>query len=208
MSNSIDMADERDALAGIRSAAAIDGLLRAAARVLIDEGLPGFNTNSIARAAGVSVATLYQHFPNKVAVLREMFERNEAARTNWSLKQMDDLATTEDLAGWLKRMGEGLRAFRRAELAGVELRRACRAIPELIQLEHARTGMAARLMANALAERMPHLSDQRAMDAARVITTITAVSLDEMASESEADVERLAAELELLIGGYLRLLAS
>src|SRR5438067_13144773 len=100
MARSLDTTDERDVMARTRSAAAVDGLLRAAAKVLIDEGLPGFNTNSIARAAGVSVATLYQHFPNKVAIQIGIVSCNEGAWTYWVVKQMDELANTEDVAGW------------------------------------------------------------------------------------------------------------
>src|SRR5438067_615117 len=142
MPDSFDMAGEREALPKTRTGATLDLLLRAALKVLIDGGLPGFNTNAVARAAGVSVATLYQHFPNKVAILRELFERNEADRTNWSISQMAELATTDDVAGWMSKMSQGFRAFRRSEVAGVELRRACRAIPELIELERTRTAMA------------------------------------------------------------------
>src|SRR5947209_7179264 len=133
MSHMFGRTDEREGVTRSRSAATIDALLRAALKVLVDDGLPGFNTNAVAKAAGVSVATLYQHFPNKVAILRELFERNEAERTKWSISQMAELATTDDVAGWIGKMSKGFRAFRRSEVAGVELRRACRAIPELIE---------------------------------------------------------------------------
>lgn len=51
--------------------------MEAAARILETQGLAGYNTNDIARVAGISVGSLYQYFPNKDAitgalVLREM----------------------------------------------------------------------------------------------------------------------------------------
>lgn len=53
-------------------------ILEAAARVLERRGLEGFNTNAVAEAAGVSIGSLYQYFPNKdsltVALIR-MFEQ-------------------------------------------------------------------------------------------------------------------------------------
>ena len=55
---------------------------------------------------------------------------------------------------------------------------------------------------------MPQLSDQRALDAARLITLITASVLDEAAFEAEADTDRLSGEIQLMIGGYLKELAQ
>lgn len=51
--------------------------MEAAARILEAQGLAGYNTNDIARVAGISIGSLYQYFPNKDAitgalVLREM----------------------------------------------------------------------------------------------------------------------------------------
>jgi AcrR family transcriptional regulator len=51
-----------------RSAATVEAILEAAARILETEGLDGYTTNAIARRAGVSIGSLYQYFPNKDAV--------------------------------------------------------------------------------------------------------------------------------------------
>lgn len=58
-----------------RSAATVDAILDAAARILGSEGLAGLNTNAVARVAGVSVGTLYQYFPGKEAILSELLRR-------------------------------------------------------------------------------------------------------------------------------------
>jgi AcrR family transcriptional regulator len=52
-----------------RSQQTVTCILEASARILETEGLPGFNTNAVARKAGVSIGSLYQYFPNKDAIL-------------------------------------------------------------------------------------------------------------------------------------------
>lgn len=52
-----------------RSKATRDVLLQAAAYILEREGWEGFTTNRVAERAGVNIASLYQYFPNKQAIL-------------------------------------------------------------------------------------------------------------------------------------------
>lgn len=52
-----------------RSAELVAAILKAAVRVLEREGAARFTTIRVAQAAGVSVGSLYQYFPNKQAIL-------------------------------------------------------------------------------------------------------------------------------------------
>jgi AcrR family transcriptional regulator len=52
-----------------RSQETVSVILEASARILESDGLRGFNTNTIAAKAGVSVGSLYQYFPNKDAIV-------------------------------------------------------------------------------------------------------------------------------------------
>jgi AcrR family transcriptional regulator len=58
-----------------RSAAMVEAILAAAARVFVDEGYARATTNRIAAAAGVSVGSLYQYFPSKDAIAVELLRR-------------------------------------------------------------------------------------------------------------------------------------
>ncbi len=70
-----------------------EDLLEAAARVLAREGAARFTTNRVAEAAGVSVGSLYQYYPNKAALLLRLHER-EAERLWTELNAvLDDRAT-------------------------------------------------------------------------------------------------------------------
>jgi AcrR family transcriptional regulator len=53
----------------------VEAILGAAARVFVKEGYAGATTNRIARAAGVSVGSLYQYFPSKDAIAVELLRR-------------------------------------------------------------------------------------------------------------------------------------
>jgi AcrR family transcriptional regulator len=57
-----------------RSKATVEYILEAAAQILSQDGPRGLNTNGIARRAGVAVASLYQYFPNKEAIVHALFE--------------------------------------------------------------------------------------------------------------------------------------
>jgi AcrR family transcriptional regulator len=52
-------------------------ILEAAARVLQQESLAGYNTNRVAEVAGISVGSLYQYFPSKDALTAALIERSQ-----------------------------------------------------------------------------------------------------------------------------------
>jgi AcrR family transcriptional regulator len=59
----------------MRSQATVDVIVEAAARVFESSGFAGASTNKIADIAGVSVGSLYQYFPDKLALLEAVNER-------------------------------------------------------------------------------------------------------------------------------------
>jgi len=52
-----------------RSRATFEAIIEAAAQILERRGADGLNTNDVAERAGVSIGTLYQYFPDKLALL-------------------------------------------------------------------------------------------------------------------------------------------
>jgi AcrR family transcriptional regulator len=59
-----------------RSRATVDTILEATARVLVKHGFDRLTTNAVASAAGVSIGSLYQYFPNKEALVAGLVERH------------------------------------------------------------------------------------------------------------------------------------
>ncbi|MFP5487970.1 MAG: TetR/AcrR family transcriptional regulator [Acidimicrobiia bacterium] len=64
-----------------RSRATVDRILDAAARIFDAVGYRATTTNDVAAAAGVSIGSLYQYFPNKDALLVALAERHVAEAT-------------------------------------------------------------------------------------------------------------------------------
>lgn len=60
-----------------RSRETVSAILEATARILEAEGLEAANTNAIAARAGVSIGSLYQYFPDKVAIFAELIRQAE-----------------------------------------------------------------------------------------------------------------------------------
>lgn len=59
-----------------RSKATVDTILEATTRVLVKQGFDGLSTNAVATAAGVSIGSLYQYFPNKEALVSALIDRH------------------------------------------------------------------------------------------------------------------------------------
>lgn len=64
-----------------RSRATVDAILQATTYVLVKAGWDALTTNTIAERAGVNIASLYQFFPNKESIVREL-ERRHVEETN------------------------------------------------------------------------------------------------------------------------------
>jgi len=59
-----------------RSSATVSAIMRATARILVKRGYQSTTTNHIAEAAGVSVGSLYQYFPNKEAIVAALLDEH------------------------------------------------------------------------------------------------------------------------------------
>jgi AcrR family transcriptional regulator len=73
-----------------RSHATVAAIVEAGARILGLRGWAGFTTNEVAEVAGVSIGSLYQYFPNKLALADAILRRH-----------------LDDVLAVLRRAGEG-----------------------------------------------------------------------------------------------------
>jgi AcrR family transcriptional regulator len=207
MPTRLDTAHRRATPVQARSAKTLDQILVAAAELLVEQGLPGFNTNAVAKAAGVNVATLYHYFPHKAAILRDLFERYETERLEYVGARMESLARGDDLDTWLGVTLGGLLELRFSRVGCAALRRACRALPELMDAEEGFNRDATAGIAAALRERLPTLTAARAAMAGRAVVEVTAALMD-FAGERPEVAEEMVLELRTLMLGYLAELAQ
>jgi AcrR family transcriptional regulator len=75
-----------------RSRATVDTVLEATARVLVKRGFDGLTTNLVAEAAGVSIGSLYQYFPNKEALVGALIEKHVEGLTSLCLSELTRVA--------------------------------------------------------------------------------------------------------------------
>ncbi|WP_278984171.1 TetR/AcrR family transcriptional regulator [Sphingobium yanoikuyae] len=68
--------------------------MEATIRLLEKDGLDPLTTNAIATAAGVSIGTLYQYFPNKEAILDTLADKEMAAMSERVLEVMANRGIT------------------------------------------------------------------------------------------------------------------
>ncbi len=77
-----------------RSQVTVLAIVKAAAHVLVKHGYDHATTGLIAEAAGVSIGSLYQYFPNKEAVFSELLQRELAALEQATLAAVEAVAGT------------------------------------------------------------------------------------------------------------------
>lgn len=75
-----------------RSRATVDSVLTATARVLVKRGFDGLTTNAVAEAAGISIGSLYQYFPNKEALVAALIEQHVEAMNAALLSELSRVA--------------------------------------------------------------------------------------------------------------------
>ncbi len=97
-----------------RSKATVDAIMRATARILVRKGYDGATTNHIALAAGVSIGSLYQYFPNKEAIVAALLEEHLAEQQEWLRKAMMK-ALDQPLEEAARTLIEGLIAAHRVD---------------------------------------------------------------------------------------------
>jgi len=189
-----------------RSRATVEALLDATARVLTKLGYDRASTNRIAAAAGVSVGSLYQYFPNKealVAALVARHNREMLALLRDALKEVASL----DLATAIAKL---VRAAVDAHRVDPALHRVFdEQVPRMGQLAkiEALEGETFRLVRSYLEKRRNEIS-VRDLDSATTIlvTTVEALTHQFVIHRPEAparDLDRFIDEVTRLVVGYL-----
>jgi AcrR family transcriptional regulator len=98
-----------------RARATVEAILQAAAYILAREGWSRLTTNRIAERAGVNIASFYQYFPNKEAVVIELQRRHTVKpRTAFpaALAKSRSLASVKDVLRFV--LGASVDEHRRA----------------------------------------------------------------------------------------------
>ncbi len=182
----------------MRSAATVEAIIEAAARILEVSGLEAFNTNAVAEKAGVSIGSLYQYFPAKEALLAALIRRKRT-------ELIADIEREKALAGAhdLSRVLDG---FIRAALAH-QLKRPRLAstleYAEAMLPINAETEALKRAIVAAVAEALSTHGIDKPETAARDLSALVRGMIDSAGLFGETDTASLESRVRRAVYGYL-----
>jgi AcrR family transcriptional regulator len=173
----------------------VETILQAAARVFVQHGYGQATTNRIARAAGISVGSLYQYFPSKDAVAVELLRRYRETLLQLVARHLSgvDARTLEPavraLLGALLR-AEGIDPALHRVLIEQVLRTSARA--EILGFEERMEGMLARFIRGAAGDAFARDPDIAAFVLVRaVLGAVHAAVVDRPAVNGPALVDEV-----------------
>lgn len=185
-----------------RSKATFEQILDATALLLESKGLEAINTNAIARAAGINVATLYQYFPNKQAVLLALFQRFSTRRIETGKDRLVGISRSADWQAMVDATVEGLVEVRRQLPGTAALMQAMRVYPELRAYHRDTRAQIAQPIADeiAAASRLPM---EEALRIATCAIEAHVALLDFWQIDSGGSDDRIIEQIKLMMQRYL-----
>lgn len=191
-----------------RSSRLVADILEAAIRVLVREGARRFTAARVAEAAGVSVGSLYQYFPNKEAILFQL-QTDEWARTSAMLESM--LGDTRRAP--LERLRGTVHAFFRTEYDEAAYRIALDDAVPLYRNSpqacvHREVGL--RQAVIFMGEALPEVAESRRVFAAEVVMTAVSTIGERISGEAASveEVDAWADEVGDMVCAYVERLAE
>jgi AcrR family transcriptional regulator len=189
-----------------RSRTTVDAICAAAAAIIEEDGLASLTTNAVAKRAGVSITAVYGYFPDKWAIVHELFERFEQLRREALVGLFEDFDTVDDWAGVIDLTWDRMARFRVEVPAGVALRKALHSEPRLLALETQGNVASAELFCRAMLARRPEIDAQQAYRAGWAVALIAGVLIDDAVRDGEVDWDQLAEGKRVIkeyVGSYL-----
>lgn len=186
-----------------RSAQLVAAILEAAIRVLVRDGAHRFTTARVADAAGISVGSLYQYFPNKDAILFRL-QTDEWRQT---MDQLEHILGDARVAP-VDRLRSAVRVYFRSECEEAAFRGALedaapfyRDAPEA--RAHAEEGR--QLMLRFMGEALPHASPRDRAFAADLIGTVMSAVGHAVSSQNRprAEVDRFGVAIGEMFEAHL-----
>ncbi len=185
-----------------RSVATFSSILDASTEIIVERGVQGLNTNLVAERAGVNIGTVYHYFPDKTAILVELYRTDLARRLAHLTEKLREVSSAPDLNQWATDVFTLALELRTDHPATAHLRRAFRAVPELVELDRTETEELLEFFASRLRMRFTLLSASRARAAARILIEFTSTILD-ISQEGDGDADELIEESVVALRCYL-----
>jgi AcrR family transcriptional regulator len=149
---------------------------------------------------------VYAYFPDKWAIVHELFERFERLRAEALVGIFADFDTVEDWEPVIDETWARMAQFRVEVPGAVALRRALYSQPRLAELDLEGSERSTEMFADAMRRRRPELSPEAARRAAWAVSLIAGVLIDDAVRDGEIDWDRLhegTSVLKLYLARYL-----
>lgn len=186
-----------------RSRETFDNICAAASAILTEDGLDALNTNAVAERAGVSITAVYAYFPDKFAILHELFQRSDDRWRNTVVPLLETLSDNEDYIAVIRDVIQDSAKIRVEDPEYRALLAAVWAVPELADLRAASLDRSTSTLARELRQRNPDLTPRRSQRAAQTMVLATAAVIDECVRSGKID-RPLLEQLSLMVELYLR----
>ncbi len=197
-----DVLRHRPAPQQARARATVAKIQEAAKIILVEQGPHGLNTNLIAERAGVNVATVYNYYPDKFAVLVHLFSDFEDERASYVREQLDKLGPDSNLSEWTSTIIDRLASMRTEGGYQIALRRALVSVPELARLDHESSDSISRGLEKALRGTGKWAPEADLAHVAGLVVEVITNTLDSAFAESPTDYVKIA-ELKVMVDSYL-----
>jgi len=182
----------------------VERILDTLATLLVEKGFDGVSTNLIAERAEIDVASIYQYFPNKYAILcalaERTFERNRSHVENYDSQIPADKDWTTAMARLSPYLIDGMRR----DPGNVAIRHAMRARPEFCVIQKRGNEMLAQSIADMMSRRGYPVDGERLLRMGRVMVETGMAILDVVFTDNVSDPDAYVHELRTLHMAYVK----
>ena len=187
-----------------RSQRRLEAIVLAAAEAFAAHGFADTTMEGIAARAGTSIGSLYQFFPNKTAVFREVAGRCMQAARRGFAEFIGPMPLRQPWPELLARTIDGFRRLHRESVVMQAVWRNLELYGEYAEADQALVREVVQITAALIAGWVPGLSEERRRVVATVlVNTVAGTMLVLVREDDEARGDAIAAETKLMLTRYL-----
>ena len=184
-----------------RAHESVQAIVRAATEIIEAEGYEAYNTNTVAKRAGVSVALVYRYFPNKESILVALWEETQNVRARTVVHIIRQIPTVENWEEYARMIMVTLRKLRTDQPNLMMMRKIFPSVPQLAFVENKVIRECGDALVSVIKKRFAKISDNEAEAATMTLLSMIPPLVD--ATMEAVDPTAVSA----LIESNVRLLA-
>jgi len=184
-----------------RAHESVQAIVRAATEIIEAEGYEAYNTNTVAKRAGVSVALVYRYFPNKESILVALWEETQNVRARTVVHIIRQIPTVENWEEYARMIMVTLRKLRTDQPNLMMMRKIFPSVPQLAFVENKVIRECGDALVSVIKKRFAKISDAEAEAATMTLLSMIPPLVD--ATMEAVDPTAISA----LIESNVRLLA-